>query len=120
MNKPPKKVKHLLRRYENQAYEHELRMALTRLDRHFAAWREGEISSVELDQHIHAYKKGPARELYGRYQSGLTEMNVAYAIVTGMLDRETIPAQVLQALEQQIGFYESLKQKNELRMPGEP
>jgi hypothetical protein len=44
---------------------------------------------------------------------------VAYAIVGGVLDREEIPAELLEAIEGPLGFFQSLKENDELKMPDE-
>ena len=46
-------------------------------------------------------------------------MNAAYAIVTGILDEDEVPAELLEALARPLAFYEDLKQRDELRYPGE-
>ncbi len=45
-------------------------------------------------------------------------MVVAYAIVTGILSREEISADVLAALERHLSFYQSLKAEGKLIEPG--
>ncbi len=102
-----------------EAYERELHRELTRLDLSFEEWRQGKISSGELSSRVHEYERGPSRELYSRYNQGDMDMNVAYALVTGILSREEVPAELWDALERQISFYQSMKDRNELRMPGE-
>jgi hypothetical protein len=117
MHSYPKAIKRLLREYLAEAHERELHRELTKLDESFAEWRTGAISSGELDHRIHEYKRGPARELYKRYHHGEADLSVAYAIVTGILPEEEMPAELLEALERQLGFYHSWKERNELREP---
>jgi hypothetical protein len=45
-------------------------------------------------------------------------MNVAYAIVTGILNRDEIPAELLEAISNLLVFYQSLKEEGELKEPG--
>jgi hypothetical protein len=113
----PKRIKKLLREYLAEAYERELHRELAKLDRSFAEWRVGKISSDELSHRVHQYETGPARELYKHYNGSSPDMIVAYAIVVGILRREEIPAELLEALVRPLSFYESLKERNELKEP---
>jgi hypothetical protein len=112
-----KRIKRLLREYSMMAHERELHRELTRLDASFAEWREGSIGSGDLDHHIHKYKTGPARELWKRYNRGQVELNVAYAIVTGILDGDKMPSDLLEAIARPMAFYHGLKERDELREP---
>jgi hypothetical protein len=112
-----KRIKRLLREYSMEAHERELHRELTRLDASFAQWREGSIGSGEMDHHIHTYKTGPARELWKRYNRGEAEVNVAYAIVTGILDEDEMPSDLLEAIARPLAFYQGLKERDELREP---
>jgi len=119
MNDYSKHIKRLLRKYAAQAYERELHRELKRLDQSFAAWRAGEIGDDELNRCIHQYETGPSRELFKRYNNGDPDMNVAYAIVTGILDESEVAAEVLEALQRPLAFYRKLKEEGNLQMPGE-
>jgi DNA primase large subunit len=114
-----KRIKRLLRELVAEAYEKELSRKLTQLNESFAEWRDGKISSGELSHRIHQYETGASRELFKKYNEGKNDFNVAYAIVTGILDREDIPGEVIEAIDKHIRFYESLKDAGELRFPGE-
>lgn len=118
MPEPSKKIKRQLREYLTEAYERELHRELTQLDQSFAEWRESKISSGELSDRIHQYETGPSRQLYQQYNSGEIEMTGAYAIVTGLLSRDEISADVLAALERQLSFYQALKSEGKLKEPG--
>jgi len=76
------------------------------------------ISSGELSHRVHQYEKGPLRELYKKYNYGEDAINVAYAIVTGLLEYDQMPPELMSALEKEIGFYQMLKDSGELREPG--
>ena len=112
-------IKRLLRELAAEAYEKERSRELAKLERSFGEWREGHINSGELSHRIHQYEVGPARELYKKYNDGQNDFNVAYAIVTGLLAREEVPKELLQAIDKHVGFYQSLKDSGELRFPGE-
>jgi hypothetical protein len=113
-----KKIKRLLREHVMEAYERELHREMTKLDASFAAWRSGSIGSGELSHRIHEYEIGPSRKLFKRYNEGEDDINVAYAIATGILGRDKIPAELVAAIERQIGFFQEMKDRNELREPG--
>lgn len=89
INNYPKKVKRELRELAAQAYEHELALELKKLDKSFAEWRNGSISSIELCHHrMHRHKTGASKSLYRKYNYGDIHFNVAYAIVTGIVDEQ--------------------------------
>jgi len=106
MREYSKRVKRLIREYASWAYEVELSRALGELEQQFAAWRSGQISAGELSGRIHAFTRGPARELHQRYSANLDDMQVAHAIMTGLLPRDELPAELLEALQPIIDFYE--------------
>jgi hypothetical protein len=118
MSEYPKAIKRLLRQWATEAYENELRIELTKLDRSFTEWRSGGISSGELSYRIHQYETHPSREMFNRYNNGDDTINVAYAIVTGLIKQE-VSSEVLAAIEGHLDYYESLKERGGLRMPGE-
>lgn len=112
----PKRIKKLLREYLVEAYERELHRELIILEGSFEEWRQGQIGSGELSYRIHQYEVGPSRELYKKYnEDSLTDMIVAHAIVVGLLRRDEIPPELLEALERPLSFYESLEAEGRLK-----
>ena len=103
----PKRIKRLLREHGGQAHEEELRRALVPVAEAFKRWEHGQLGSAELSDIIHRFHQGPARELFVRYNTPHLEMAVAYAITVGVLDRQTIPAELLDHLARALAFYES-------------
>lgn len=73
----------------------------------FKRWERGELGSGELSEIIHGFHQGLARDLFVRYNTIRLDMAVAYAITVGVLDRQTIPAEVLDHLAGPLQFYES-------------
>jgi len=114
-----KNVKRLLREFAAEAHEKELARELAQLDKSFSEWRDGKISSGELSYRIHQYETGPARQLFNKYNQGENDFNVAYAIVTDILNRQDVPDELIDAIDKEINFYESLKDAGKLRLPGE-
>jgi Plasmid pRiA4b ORF-3-like protein len=102
----PKRIKRLLREYAGAAHEEELRRALLPVSEAFGRWARRELSSGDLSEIIHRFHQGPARELWVRYNTRHLEMPVAFAITTGVLGRETIPAELLEHLAGALRFYE--------------
>lgn len=103
----PKRVKRLLRECAAAAHEEELRRALVPIAEAFKRWEQGELGSGDLSDLIHRFHQGPARDLYLRYNTAPLEPTVAYAIATGVLDRDAVPAEVLNHVARIIQFYES-------------
>ena len=116
----PKHIKKALRDLMVEAYERELQRELTKLDQSFAAWRAGQISSGELSYRVHQYDTGPSRTLFKHYNASSPDLSVAYAIVVGILPREDVPAEVLDAISGPLHLYQSLYERNELIELEEP
>ena len=106
MAETPKRIKRLLREYAAAAHEEDLRRALLSVAEAFRRWERKELGSGELAEIIHKFHQGPARELWGRYNTPHLEMAVAFAITTGVLGRDTIPAELLEHLAGPMRFYE--------------
>jgi len=108
----PKRIKRLLREYAGAAHEEELRRALLPVSEAFGRWARRELGNGELSEIIHRFHQGPARELWVRYNTSHLEMAVAFAITTGVLGRETIPAELLEHLAGALRFYEEEQADN--------
>ena len=102
----PKKIKKLIRHYAGVAYEEELKRELRKLHAHFEEWRDNDISSSELSDLIYAFTKGPARELYNRYNSSWLDLAVAQAIANGILERDELPKELVDSLSNAAQFAE--------------
>ena len=118
MKKYPKKIKRLIHEYAAKAYERELHRELAKLDRSFAEWRDGAISSDELSYRIHQSDTGPLRTLLKRYNTRDEDMSVAYAIVMGILDPEEVPSELVDAIEGPMNFFRRMKERDEQGEPG--
>lgn len=112
-----KKIKRTFREYAIEAYESELQRELNKLDQGFNEWRNGEISSGELSHRLHQFEIGVSKDLYKRYNYGEYDINVAYALVTGILDESEVPGELMEALKNQLSFFRSLKERGELQEP---
>jgi len=105
MQELPKGLKRKLREQSMLAHEEELRRALGPLAERFEQWRQGRVSSGELALVIHDWDRGPQKELFKKYNYGLKDINVAHAIVTGILDEKKVDAALLEYLQRHIAFY---------------
>jgi hypothetical protein len=106
MTETPKRLKRLIRTWAGEAHEEELRRALLPLAEAFDRWKRGDIASSELSSLIHKFHQGPPRELFVKYNTNQLEAPVAHAIVTGVLDKNKIPPELLEHLAAWIKFYE--------------
>ena len=105
MQELTKSLKRKLNEQSMLAHEEELRRALMPLAEKFEQWRQGRVSSGELALIIRDWDFGPQKELFKKYNYGIKEMNVAYAVVTGLLDERRVDPDLLRALERHIAFY---------------
>jgi hypothetical protein len=62
-----------------------------------------------LSDLIHRFDTGIARELYTRYHDGYVELQVAYAIVTGLIQETEVPRDVWPYLQNALQFYRDLE-----------
>jgi hypothetical protein len=96
----PKAIKRALRELAGR------RRALTDLRREFDAWERSEIDAFELTERIHKFHQGPAQEIYLRFSGGIDlRLLVGYCVHEGLIERESIPAEVFPYLETALSFY---------------
>jgi hypothetical protein len=106
-----KQIRRLVREYAGKAHEIELRRVLAPLADAFRAWERGALDSFEIEALIHSFHQGPAREIYSQYASPRAEAAVALAIATGVLERESVPAELLEELAGIIAYFEDAGQR---------
>ncbi|EEF59633.1 hypothetical protein [Pedosphaera parvula] len=99
MREPTKSEKRKLRELSMQAHEEELRRALLPVDALFDEWKQGKVSSGELAIRIHDWDRGPAFDLYKKYNYGELQLNVAWAVAHGVLDSQKLGPQLLEMLQ---------------------
>ena len=99
-----KQIRRLVRDYAEKAHERELREALAPLADAFRAWESGELDSFEVSALLHRFHQGPARDIYVSYTHA--EPALARAIASRVLDRESLPAELLEHLASLIAFFE--------------
>lgn len=101
-----KKVKKLIRDYNSLAYEAELREELRKIHIKFEAWRDEDITSSELSELIYKFTKGPSRALYLKYNGSWPDLNVAQGIVSGILEKDEMPGELIEGLSGMIKLLE--------------
>ena len=85
-----KKQKKHIREMAAAAYEREMTAALDTLFTDFQEWKRGGITPFALDENIHHYHDGVARELYKQYVMGHPDMAVLPALTKGILKIEEL------------------------------
>lgn len=107
MQDSPKRIKRLVREWAGVAHDRDLRKALGELRVQFGRWERGEISPFELNEFVHQFHDGTSREIWKRYATNHLEPAVASAVAAGILQREELPAELLQHIAGLIEFYEA-------------
>lgn len=85
-----KKQRKHIREMASIAYEREMAAALDNLLASFQKWKQGEKTPFDLDEIIHQYHNGAARELYKQYATGDPDMAVLLALSRGILRIEDL------------------------------
>lgn len=99
-----KPVKKELRRLNGVVYERELGKELGAIEELFRTWRRGDINAFDLEQKIHEFHQGPARDLSNRFQPDLSDLHAARAIVDGTLAQGEVSDAALRELDPLIAF----------------
>ncbi len=107
MKRYSRRIKRQLRELASLAYENELSRELARLANKFDEWRQGRLSAGDLSYLIHQYDIGPSRELFKHYNNGLPHMQLACAIVHGILNEEDIPEEIWPYIRDALEFCRS-------------
>ena len=103
----PKSIKKKLADIVYQAHERALRKELTKLGDAFESWRRGDINSFDLEELIHNYHNGAARDIYKRFTYSPSElpMLAAFVIGSGLVKEDEVEAEVLPHLGNRLAFY---------------
>lgn len=94
-----------LRKLTDIAYQRETERALSDLEERFAAWRRGEISCFTLNNAIHEYHDGVARDIWKHYNYFKPEQLVPVAVAKGVLRESELPLHQLEKFRQLIDAY---------------
>ncbi len=85
-----KKQKRHIRDMAALAYEREMTAALNKLFASFQDWKRAGKTPFDLDEEIHRYHNGAARDLYKQYATGNPDMAVLLALTSGVLKIEEL------------------------------
>jgi hypothetical protein len=101
-----KRQRTLVREFAAKAHERAMRKLLMPLSEAFALWRIGKKDTWSLLDDMDRFSV-PRRRTRERYETNsIAPMMVAHAVVAGLLQRDEVPADVLQALEKPLEFYQ--------------
>lgn len=85
-----RKQKKHIREMAGMAYERALVAALDNVFASFQKWKRGDMTAFALDEEIHRYHNGTARDLYKNYGIGDPDMAVLIALTKGILKIEEL------------------------------
>ena len=91
MSNVTKRTRKMLRELAGVAYERELTTRLEGLAEEFDAWRAGRLSPWDLENAIHRFHNGDARDLWKKYDRLGPEESVSAAVVDGLLQLSEVP-----------------------------
>lgn len=88
------------------AWERELNIALDALFKRFQEWKAGTLDPFELEQEIHRFHEGPAREAWKRYSvsPGQSDIAVAGAVTRGILEITDVESPFRSRIEPYVRF----------------
>jgi hypothetical protein len=107
MDQIPKHLRRLVREWAGIAHDRELSAALGELRAHFERWERAEITAADLNDLIHKYHQGAAREIWKHYATNHLEPAIGFAVATGIVRREEVPRELLQHVAGWVQFYET-------------
>jgi hypothetical protein len=110
MPKTSKKLTAAVRKHAKRAWEAEMRAALEPLAAKFDLWRAGRMSTADLDEAIHAYHNGVAREIWRRFATNDPKMPLAHAVAIGAPSMESLPSGVAEHIAPLVGFFQAREQ----------
>jgi len=85
-----KKQRKHVREMVGVAYERAMAAALDKLLTVFQKWKQGGITPFELNEEIHQYHNGTARDLYKQYATGDPDMAVIFALTKEIVKIEEL------------------------------
>jgi hypothetical protein len=99
----------LLRSLAEEAWDTELRDALTELFEDFGKWADDGMSAFELSDKIHEFHNGISRELYVRYTTLRPEILVSRAVAFGIVGEEALGKSLLERLARNIESFREMQ-----------
>lgn len=83
-----------MRELSSQSYERELRKELETLAEKFKSWQDNQMDTWDLEEAIHKFHNGVARELYKRYNYLSPEEILSYALFQNIIAYEELPEEI--------------------------
>ncbi len=108
-----KSEKKRLRELAALAYERDLGESLSKIALKVDEWRNGSITAVQLNEALHEYHQREARNVWSRYQTDQYDIQVAGAVVRGLLTETELGKEVIATLSNQIKFFRSEAEKDQ-------
>jgi hypothetical protein len=109
MESNSKSVRKKLKELSGIAYQRDLDKALETLFTQFKKWNSKEIDCFALNEKIHKYHDGIARDLWKFYRND-PGFIVAKSISDNTLSEKDVPQEIYKVLERQIKAYKNLKE----------
>ena len=104
-----KRARKDIREVASIAYERELSAQLVKLQRKFDEWHRKEIDAFQLEQAIHVFHDGAARDLFKRYSPGaVLDHTVAGAVLRGTIQEEEVPETIRDHVMHLVAAFRSL------------
>lgn len=100
-----------VRRLSGLAYERDLSEALRTVRDEFRRWEAGEIDAFDLEEVIHRFHQGPARELFNRYDTRNLSFVFPQAVARGAVREEELSPALLDALRPDIEAVRAMMEK---------
>jgi hypothetical protein len=97
-----------LRSLAQEAWESELRDALTELLEDFGKWADDGMSAFDLSDKIHEFHNGISRELYSRYTTLGPEILVSRAVALGIVEEDALGKTLLGKLAGRIESFREM------------
>jgi hypothetical protein len=110
MRETPKALKKELRDHVERAWEAEMRASLGALAVSFDEWRAGNLSSADLNDAIHQYHNGPAREIWKRFSAKDPKVPLAHAVAVGLVEEATLSPEVRAHIASLVEFFREQEQ----------
>lgn len=98
-----------MRSLAQEAWESELRDALTELFEDFGKWADDGMSAFDLSDKIHEFHNDISRELYGRYTTLGPEILVSRAIALGIVGEDALDQPLLEKLARSIQSFRAMQ-----------
>ena len=102
-----KSEKKRLRELAALAHERDVAKSLSKIASKVEEWKNGKITALDMNEALHEYDRGESREVWSRYDSNQYDIQVASAIVRGLLTESEVGKEVVALLSTQIHFLKS-------------